>query len=86
MARKIKLSMVDKGELGHIHPQTVIYNVGNKIFLLAEDESGNYLIKPVYKTVHWAKLSSVKTLVVIMILFRQRMMMLLLPLIFVWLT
>ena len=49
MARKIKLSMVDKGELGHIHPQTVIYNVGNKIFLLAEDESGNYLIKPVYK-------------------------------------
>lgn len=49
MARKIKLTMVDKGELGHIHPQTVIYNVGNKTFLLAEDESGNYLIKPVYK-------------------------------------
>lgn len=31
MARKIKLTMVEKGELGHIYPQTVSYNVGKKI-------------------------------------------------------
>lgn len=86
MARKIKLTMVDKGELGHIHPQTVIYNVGNKTFLLAEDESGNYLIKPVYKNGTLGETILSKTLAVIMILFRQRMMMLLLPLIFVRLT
>ncbi|HAE77655.1 hypothetical protein JC794_02980 [Morganella morganii] len=49
MARKVKLTMVDKGELGHIYPQTVVYNVGRKNYLLAEDEEGNYLVKPVYE-------------------------------------
>ncbi|HHV7359552.1 hypothetical protein [Morganella sp. GD04133] len=49
MARKIKLTMVEKGELGHIYPQTVSYNVGKKNFFLVEDEQGNYLIKPIYE-------------------------------------
>ncbi len=38
MARKIKLTMVEKGELGHIYPQTISYNVGKKNFFLVEDE------------------------------------------------
>lgn len=48
MARKTTIKTVDKGELGHIYPITVIYQVGKKNYILAEDDGGNYLIKPIY--------------------------------------
>lgn len=48
MARKTTIKTVDKGEFGHIYPLTVVYQVGKKNYILAEDEGGNYLIKPIY--------------------------------------
>ena len=48
MARKTTMKTVDKGEFGHIYPLTVIYQVGKKNYILAEDDGGNYLIKPIY--------------------------------------
>ncbi|HCM62350.1 MAG TPA: hypothetical protein DIT05_07350 [Morganella sp. (in: Bacteria)] len=44
----LDIEMVDKGELGHIYPHTVIYQVGTRSYVLAEDEKGHYLIKPIY--------------------------------------
>ncbi|MEG0278023.1 MAG: hypothetical protein RR510_03980 [Morganella sp. (in: enterobacteria)] len=48
MARKTTIKTVDKGEFGHIYPLTVVYQVGKKNYILAEDEGSNYLIKPIY--------------------------------------
>lgn len=41
------IKTVDKGELGHIYPISVVYQVGKKNYILVEDESGNYLIMPI---------------------------------------
>lgn len=44
----LEIYLVDKGELGHIYPHTVVYHVGRYSYLLAEDERGDYLIKPIF--------------------------------------
>ncbi|HED3890706.1 TPA: hypothetical protein R4229_003123 [Morganella morganii] len=44
----LEIDLVDKGELGHIYPHTVVYHVGRYSYLLAEDERGDYLIKPIF--------------------------------------
>lgn len=43
----LEIDMVDKGELGHLYPHTIIYQVGYHNYILAEDESANYMIKPI---------------------------------------
>ncbi|GAA0345715.1 hypothetical protein L9H26_13245 [Morganella psychrotolerans] len=42
--------MVDKNNLGHLYPHTVVYQIACNHYILAEDEDANYLIKPILKS------------------------------------